>query len=190
MVQLVLPGSNRRAMVRAFWFVLSLLTGVAVAAIIWGLQRPHPLKAGLICAALMAAFVFWQEPTAWRVYRVWNRWFARPVAFATSRVVLRICFLITRLAALGGAPRMQLGSERGVVSAWKPRSSLPAEAYPSLFFGPAGAAPDAGWFTVYYGWARQSGNSWAICLLPFLALLRRLDPEEEKAFTANIYTLF
>jgi hypothetical protein len=47
-----------------------------------------------------------------------------------------------------------------------------------------------GWARAYLGWARHSGNGWAIVLLPFLGLLSLFAEDEEEPISVQNYTLF
>jgi hypothetical protein len=188
MIRIILPGDGRRATLRAFWLSLSLFVGCLVALGARWAQARYPWAAGGAAAALFFGMALIDEALAWRVYRAWNRFLARPIARAIQRLTLRLCFFIIRAAALAGRPDMRLTPAKPGPG-WSTRTSLPRERYEDLFFAATGAfgSDRRG---QYRRWAAHSGHGWALALLPFLALLRWVDPEEEKATAANIYTLF
>ncbi len=190
MIRIILPGTDRRATLRAFWLTLSLAFGCAIGVSLAWTHVKHGWAVAAASTVLFASLVFLSEAAAWRAYRGWNRLLARPVARWTQRLILSLCFWVIRTAALAGRPNMAV-TQTTPGGAWRSRSSLPPTGYESLFFATGLPTPGEGdWRDEYRRWAAQSGHLWAIALLPFLALLRWVNPEEEKAAAGNIYTLF
>ena len=190
MIRIILPGTDRRATLRAFWLTLSLVVGCAIGMSLSWAHVQHARTVAAASALAFASLVFVRETAAWRAYRGWNRFLARPPARRTQRLILRLCFWVIRTAALAGRPNIGV-TQTTQGGAWRPRSSLPPTGYESLFFATGGPSLGAGdWREEYRRWAAQSGHLWAITLLPFLTLLRWVNPEEEKVAAGNIYTLF
>jgi hypothetical protein len=50
--------------------------------------------------------------------------------------------------------------------------------------------PDRGWGANYCNWALDTGNWWAMLLLPFIGMLIWLDSDAQERFPQNLYTLF
>jgi hypothetical protein len=188
MISLTLPPEDRRAVLRSFWIVISLILGTGLWLVGWWFQAPFPLTIGLIAGTVCALLVFVNQEFVRRLYHAWNRRIVRPYANLASRAVMRICFFIILLATGKTGSRFGLG--RHAVTSWERRSSLPAEAYGLPYAAQGEASAGTGWIRGYLSWAIRSGNGWSISLLPFLWFLRLLSYEEKKPFAANIYTLF
>jgi hypothetical protein len=189
-MRMILPRADRRAHLRAFGFAVGAMVSIAIAALFHAAGARHPWVTGLTCGCLLAGFIWADETIGWRLYRGWNRYLAVPGARLAQRTVLRVCFLVIRLAGLVSRSTVRRGFA-GHRPAWMARTSLPANGYERLFFsGTASDADGKGWKAEYRRWAEQGGHAWAVCLLPFLLLLRWVDPGEEKAESGNIYTLF
>jgi hypothetical protein len=179
MIHIILPRADRRVNLRAFWLIITLALGIPVSLLALGGAK-HYLIAGAAVMLGLGALLWLDESTAWRFYRGWNRFLARPIAKAAQGVVLRLCFLLLRAASL----QQGSGLAGGV---WRKRTTLRPEEY---FVGIGSSGDQFSWRREYQRWASESGHLWAVCLLPFLALLRWLSPEEEKIAAGNIYTLF
>ena len=189
MIALTLPVQDRRASLRGFWLTLGALTaapGLAVAS--WSLDGA-PAVATLAAGVVVGSIGYVREGFARRVYGAWNRRLVRPFSALAARIVTRICFFIVLVAAGRSRDRMAL-PHAGSAMGWTPRDSLPVDAYEGLFAAPSPDGSSGAWLTHYLRWASRTGNVWSVALLPFLALLKCLAPEADKAPPPNIYTLF
>jgi hypothetical protein len=186
-MNIALPTTSRRAVLRSFWFVISFLSGLAVMIVAVCLGRLWLITAGAMLAVLLAALVFVRERFVWRLYGAWNHRLAQPLSALSRRLVLKMCYFVIFRAVGRKGSRLPL-TEREGVSAWVSRSSLPPEAYTATFAGADGGG--GGWVRQYLRWAFHSGNAWAAALLPSIILLRLFSGQEEKPVEANIYTLF
>lgn len=190
MIALTLPSEERRTLVRGFWFALSALAPVPWLALAWWFHAAGFVAAGLGAAVLVGSIAFVHEDFVWRVYRAWNRRLVRPFASTAARVVMGICFFVIFIAAGKAGSRLLLSVRGGASTSWTSRGSLSRDAYRSLFAAASPGDASRGWIPDYLGWAWQTGNLWGVSLVPFLAILRLLPRDEEKASQANIYTLF
>ena len=85
-------------------------------------------------------------------------------------------------------PRATAAIAAVAASLWTTRRSLDSSEYRHVFV--TGTVHTGGWIANYAAWAWQSGNLWALSLMPFLMMLRFLPSDEERIDQANIYTLF
>lgn len=187
MVTLTIPAENRRALLRSFWLTLALLAAGSSLMLAWLSGAGAFASLGLGAAVIAGSIPFLNEGVAWRLYRAWNRRLVRPLSDAAARFVMAICFFVVVVAAgRAGRPMAPNGRKAG----WTARGSLPIGAYRELFAAASPASRSRGWARDYVRWARQTGNLWAVSLLPFLAVLGILAGERQNAAPANIYTLF
>jgi hypothetical protein len=188
-IALTLPSQERRALLQGFWFTLSAMAAAPWLALAWWSHVAGFVAAGVGAAVLIGLVPFVHEDVAWRAYSAWNRRLVRPFASTAARVVMRICFFIV-FVAVGQAGSRMLAVHAGASTSWTSRGSLPRDAYRTLFAAASAGGASRGWIPDYLRWAGQTGNLWAVSLLPFIAVLRLLPRDEEKASQANIYTLF
>jgi hypothetical protein len=187
-MNITLPSTSRRAMLRSFWFVISVLSGLTVAILAFWLG-PGMLWASVLMTVALAMLVFVKERFVWRLYGAWNSRLARPVSAILQRVVLRLCYFIVFTAVGRAGSRLPRAEREACASFWSPRSSLAAEAYRAPFAA-VWEGRRGGWVRQYLIWAFRSGNAWAVALLPYIVLLRLCSSPEEKGVAGNIYTLF
>ena len=189
-MNIALPNLQRRGYLRGFSLALSLGAVVAVSLLLVLAGLPHPWTVGLAAGVVICLIGFAQEELVARIYRAWNRRLVRPLSNVITRLLLKTCYSLILAATrkAGQSPRFHIGTQGS--SSWTHRSSVPPEAYAALFVGQQLTSQNQCWVSNYCSWALKTKNVWALSLLPFLALLRWATIEEEKAFTANIYTLF
>ncbi len=190
MITVALPSAERRALVRAFWLSISGLTALPWLAVALWTQEPVFALAGAVAAVLVGSVSSIREGFVWRVYRAWNRRLVQPFVSRATRVVMAVCFFVILVAVGRAGSRMRLAVSDGAFTSWASRTSLARDAYRTLFAAASSGRADAGWIANYWRWATQTGNFWAVSLLPFLAVLKLLTGEEEQAVQADIYTLF
>lgn len=170
----------RRAHLIGFWLVITTIGWLGVTALLLagGLARLVPIATA---AALVLAALGVVRPRATRhVYRAWNI-AARAYAAVARAIILRGCFhLVFGAIGLAGS-RLDTGREARE-SMWIERPAL-AEIGPD---GPAGH----GWILGFVRWAGRSSNVWAVCLVPFLVLIRVFAPDGGGEPPASMYTLF
>jgi len=184
MVPLTLPVEDRRVMVRSFWAVISAGFGWAVWVFLHLIGFPLSWAAGLLAMIGTGLLVLVNERIVRRLYHAWNKRIARPLGKIATEILLRICLLIVFVAVGRAGSRFRF-SEAANSSAWLAarHGSPPVGERLSLRKRPT-------WARSYVAWAVQSGNAWAIVLIPFLWLLRMFAVEQQHATQANIYTLF
>ena len=188
MIALTLPPEDRRTVLRSFWLVFSLISGIGLWLVGRLLHVPFSLTIGLIGGACCGLLVFADQEFVRRLYRAWNRRLVRPFADLASRAVMGICFFIIFLTTGSAGSRIRLRGHR--LTTWQRRSSVPGDVYELPFASPGELSARVGWIRSYLHWAVRSGNAWSISLIPFLWFLRLLSGDKEKTVEANIYTLF
>lgn len=190
MIALTLPSEERQALLRSFWFTLSAMAAAPWLALAWWFHAANFAVLALGIAVLGSLVPFARQDLAWRLYRAWDRRLVRPFASIAARIVMRICFFVIFVAASKAGSRLPLAAHGGASTSWTSRGSLSPDAYRTLFAAGSTSGPSGAWIPNYLRWARQTGNLWSASLLPFLAVLRLLPLDEDKASQGNIYTLF
>jgi hypothetical protein len=186
---LAIPSDERRILLRSFWLTLGLLPATLWLVIGWRTKMPSLAAAAIATLIVLGSLPFVHEPFAWRVYRAWNPRLVRPFAAIAAQVVTWICFCIVLVVGRSSASRMRLDIP-AAPSCWTDRRSLPPDAFRSLTAAPSSRSASGAWVLAFFDAARQSGNLWALSLLPFLAALKLFTREEPEAVQANIYSLF
>lgn len=186
---MVVPVHPRRAWLQSFWIVTCSTSGFFVGGLLAVQLGSMWLAAGLLAGGLLSYIGFLFPAVTLGPYRLWFRildLYCRVVRLAVKVVCFFVIFVIV------GRRKSSLCVDRPTdkASIWLPRTTLPSANYPHEYEGEIGPARLRSWVSVYAAWARSSGNGWAITLLPFLLLLSLLEPEQERAFPAGIYTLF
>ena len=186
---IILPTTPRRAWLMSFWLAICILSGLLFAALTSLLVSPRWFGLGVIVGLGLALPGFLRPQAISILYNVWNR-LARTFARAGRLSVMGICFYVI-LAAVGRTgSSLRLDRPTAGKSLWVPRTTLAPRAYPHQYDNTTKDPRQRGWIATFLSWARESGNWWALPLLPFLVLLSTLDEDTHKIFPANIYTLF
>jgi hypothetical protein len=156
--------------------LLALLSGLLGAGASFGLAA---LAAGTIALAGHR----W-ERLADYAYRVWNRVAKGYAEFARRAVTAIWYWTVLTAVSKSGARKLELGG-----SPWLARGTQAA----STYVGQGGdelsgdARPGLG---EYSRWARSTGRTWALVLLPLLFVLRALESRDPKAPPSDMYTLY
>ncbi|HXG03772.1 MAG TPA: hypothetical protein VNO23_10210 [Candidatus Binatia bacterium] len=190
---LVLPRPPRRAWVRAFWIVVSVMVGGLVAVLAALLTLPAPLArfgpgpvgAGAALVVLLAGLLM--PRLAVLGYRAWSKATRRYARFAGEALIAVWYPVLFGAVGLGGSALLRRRPEPGQ-TLWRAHSTLDADTYRSLDERPA--VDTGGWLGRYARWAVRSRHLWALALVPLLALLAALETEEPEEAPAGIYTLF
>jgi len=183
----VLPSPPRRAWPRAFGLAVGVWAGlgVGVAAPLdpWG-----KAAAGLLTASIAGLLSVLRPAEATVAYRAWNK-AARMYERAACTAVLALCYGVVAAAGCAGSS-LRLQRPAPERSLWYPKATLSLDAYRSQADRPGRPSTGHPWLEVV-AWARRSGNTWAVVLVPFLALIGTLDDRDrDDAAPAGIYTLF
>lgn len=180
----------RRACLRSFLFVITLLSGLCVTSVLALLvPRWFAASAMLTLVLTVVGLLRPHEWTMWLFYRVWNEIASRWASCARG-ILLGICYYVVFVAVGRTGSSLSLERTHPAHSCWVPRITLAPAAYGSQSRLPIGEFPQKGWITNVFSWAARSGNLWACGLLPFLILLSALATDEESEVSDNIYTLF
>ena len=134
----------------------------------------------MVAAGLAVLGLVWPEMAA-LPYRWWNR-IARKLANWATKWLMFVCYHIVFLAVGRMGAGLGLARPAPTESMWIKR----AGAEP----GPVEHNLREHWVKTFFNWTRETGNWWAIGLLPFLLLIAMLDVEREESFPIGIYTLF
>ena len=186
MITLVFPP--RRAWVTSFWLVASLGSGVFVGLLSALLISPRWFGLGVLVALVLALPRPLRRQTI--AYRAWNR-LARDFGRAAHLWLVAISFAIVVVAGGQKGRYLRLARPSSTASLWMPRGTLVPSVYISPYSAATARAPEKGWIATFFSWARQSGNLWALSLLPFFMLLSALRTNQGKSdLPADIYTLF
>jgi hypothetical protein len=189
-MNIALPSTHRRAELRAFWFVVIVPAGLLVPVLAGSLGWPWPIATGVLVPTLLMTVVFLQERFVGLCYQAWNRLLVYPFLVISRHVATRLCYFIVFVAVGRTGSRLPITGSDTSGSFWTLRSSPDLRAY-RVPFGPDHGEPRRfGWVRSYVSWAFHSGNTWAVALLPFLAILWVSRGPQEKKIEGNIYTLF
>jgi hypothetical protein len=184
-----LPRNPRRSFLISFWFVLSITSGLLIGITLSLLFSSQFLGLGVLLALVLVLPGLLRPELVTIPYGMWNK-LVREFARVGSLFLLAICFYVIFMPFGRMRSSLRLTRRPCEESLWVPRETLPSTAYISQYDIPIKGCPRKGWIPNFLLWARQSDNSWAYCLLPFLILLRFLETEEDKSFPKNIYTLY
>jgi hypothetical protein len=186
MSAILLPDPPDRESILGFWISIVLVGGalVAGAGLLVGVA---PLAVAAVvapAAAILLRLGFTRERLIDGVYRFWNRAAARYAQHA-RRMITRIWYhtVITTVARGGEGRRLDMEG-----SSWLTRETMPAAAYGDPGMAPGGES--TGGFRDLARWATRSERSWALVLLPLLAVLRALDTRGRTAAATETYTLY
>ena len=186
---ITLPSSRRPHMLAAFWLATSLSVGMLIGMIGGLALSPRWLFFGLGAAVVMAVPGFLRPQIAAFPYRAWNK-LAREFSRGARHWLTGICYYVILVAVGQTKSSIKLMRPTPQESFWVARLGRTVEHTPH-FDGSAGEPPRRGWIRPYASWAVQSGNAWALGLLPFVVLLSALEvDQQENPLPADIYTLF
>jgi len=175
---------DRRVVVRSFWSVIAGGCGCSVWLFLWFVGLAFPWAFGLLAMIACGLLVMANEGLVRRFYHAWNRRIARPLGKFATKIVLKLCLGIVFVVVGRAGSRFRF-SDTASSSEWLAvqHAALPASERLRLQKRPR-------WIRSYVSWAVQSGNGWAVVLVPFLWLLRMFAVEQQQGTHANIYTLF
>jgi hypothetical protein len=186
----ILPYPPRRAWLRSFALVMGLTGGLLTGVLLSLPVSPRWSASGVFVALVLALPGLLWPQTVSIPYRVWNK-LAREFTRCARLWLTGICFYIAFVAVgrLGSSLRLARPTADG--SLWVPRQSGAPTAYGSPHGVVTAEASQGSWVSAFVSWAVRSGNGWACCLLPFMALLSVLEPAQENGnVPADIYTLY
>ena len=179
----------RRAYVRSFWLTASLLAAIGSAgALVPRVGLPW-IAAGIVVSIAIAALGFYAPLIAKGPCKLWMR-SVDLYCRVTRLAVKAICFFVVFVLVGRTKSSLLLARPVGGGSVWHKRDTLTASTYPYESENITEKVGPLTWRSAYMSWCHASGNRWAVLLLPYLLLLDLLEPEQERALPANIYTLF
>lgn len=184
-----LPIQPRRAYCQGFWIGLCFVVGAAMVVAAAAADKPGWLM-GIVVGVIAAAGVgYWVPDLVRRPYAAWS--LATEAYARIVRLLIKvICFFLVFVAVGRGGSELVLDRKSTRGSMWVPRGVTPREHFAQDYEGAGDNSSERAWIGSYIRWAKNSGNLWAVMLLPFLVLLSVFEPEEERSFPDNIYTLF
>ena len=98
-----------------------------------------------------------------------------------------VCYAVFVTAGRRGLQKTGVVAQGSV---WNPRVTLDPARYAALSARGGGADIPFQWRDEYMAWASDTGNRWAVLLLPFLLMLRFCSVPQERSAESHIYTLF
>ena len=181
-------GPITPAGVRAFGVVISLMTGgVCGLAALAVLPAQHSALVGVLAAGLVFGSDF-AIPNLFRLaYRIWNG-AVRSYSRIARKIVTAICFFVVIGVAGRAGSSLAVGKPRKGQSLWTPHLNKDSKPSESQYM--RGTEREVMGFPALLDWARNSGNGWAVALVPFFALLLALEADATYEAPADIYTLF
>jgi hypothetical protein len=183
-----LPSHPSRACLIAFWLSFSLGASVVAALLLYLLVSPQHSGLGLLSVPTsFLPILFWPKGLI-LCYRIWNR-LAREISRFAQKVILRICFHVVFVAAGFAGSSMRIDRLTSKESLWTDRETVSSNSYFGEHKVSAKRSP-TNWLSSVFSWSQQSGDLLPLCLLPFLLLLRILEPKQETTVPSDIYTLF
>ena len=186
---ITLPNQPRRAWLMSFGLAMSALGGLLFGVFLWIFTSPYWFVVGLMLSLGIALLGMLRPKAILMPYKVWNKLTFYYVRGA--RLLLKfICFHIVLVPLAQTGSSLNVSRPAPTKSLWIPRKPHTVSSYLVQHDGTTSAFPQRGWIRSYLSWAKQSSHLWAICLLPFLILLKIVEDEERSTFPTNIYTLF
>jgi hypothetical protein len=183
------PYPPQRSVLVSFWLVLNLVGGILIGTGVSWVSSPVWFVAGAVFAVVMAIPGLWHPSIASLPYRAWNklaRGFARVARFS----VTAICYYGILVAVGRKRSAVRLLGPTPQESLWISRRGFTGQACPHPD-GIAQEPPHRSWMRSYCSWAIQSGNAWALSILPFIIILAFLEVDQPKnTLSSDIYTLF
>ena len=187
MTMITLPHPPRRAWLMSFWLTISVLLGLMLVGVLSLISPRWSVLGLMLTLGLLVPGVVWPQAVG-KPYRAWNR-LARTFGRGARLLLTGICFCVIVVAGRTGSS-LRLSRPHSLETLWLPRKTLGSTTYLHQHDAPTRESGGKSWIRNYIWWARQSGNLWTISLLPFLILLRTVEPEVRSTYPANIYTLF
>jgi hypothetical protein len=179
----------QRSVLVSFWLVLNLAGGLLIGTLASLCLSPGWFVSGGVFAAVMAVPGLLRPQIVSLPYRAWNK-LARGFARAARFWVTGICYHSIFVAVGQTGSAVKLIRPTPHESLWVSRRAFARQRYPHPD-GIAQELPQRSWISAYCSWAGQSGNFWAISVLPFIIVLAFFEVDEQQnTLPADIYTLF
>ena len=184
-----LPFRPRRHWLLSFWLVVSVLAGVTMGTLGWLLLSPRWTVGAIMLAAGSMTFGMLRPEIMAGGYGVWNE-ASHFVARGVRLALVTICYFVVLVPLHLSGTTLELGRPNRGQSLWVTRRQPTRTAYFKVFEAANGGSPRRAWIASYVSWACETGNVWAVFLLPFLVLLSILDvPDAPRSVPADIYTV-
>lgn len=182
-----LPIRPRRTHLQVFGVTMVLGTGLLAGMIAEQIAAGWFLQISAM-GVILAGIVSMRPTVMSRAYEVW-RSFAELYMRVARWTLKAVCFFILFVIVGRGGSTLPLGFQAGGIQ-WGERKSLSRDEFLLEFEGTAHSVPAGKWFSAYVQWAKRSGNTWVLMLVPFLVLLAYFDEDVQADIPQNIYTLF
>ncbi len=182
---IVLPEPADRSWLSAFGAALGALVALGSLALGGGGQIAVAATAAT-AAGILLLLSIWRPEVFAVLYDLYVR-VTRRAARGVRSIVLRAAHAtVIGCVGLAGSSISREKPRTGE-SLWVERHTLDPAHYASLWDGPGSAR---GGLRDFIRWSFGGGRVWALCLVPFLVLLRVSDTEGGRAFPTRIYTLY
>jgi hypothetical protein len=174
----------------SFWLVLCVVCALLFGGIAWRCCSPGWSAVAVVVMLGCAIIGLWSPRLIFRPYRLWNK-LAAILAYYVRLWIMGVCFYLVFVAVGRTGSPFPIGKSRTVPSRWVKRALQASYASEKCAGQSIEVSPPQSWGRDFYTWTMQTGNWWALCLLPCLFVLALLESEEEEsAFPASMYTLF
>jgi hypothetical protein len=181
-----LPSSPSQACLTSFALAVSLVATPFLAMLV----SPQVSLVVLALFVLTLPLVGLLSPNVLMLgYRAWNK-LARACSCFARDMILRICFYVVFVIAGLSGSLVRMDRPAAAQSSWATRETLAGSAYFGQHKVTATHSSADGWISSSFWRAVRSGEILPLCLLPFLLILRELEPEQERQLPPDIYTLF
>jgi hypothetical protein len=186
---MVLLPTIRGAYLKSFALTLGLGSAVIGCALAYWAGQVRLMILIAVIAALFSIAGIAQPAIMTRPYRQWNnaaRYFAR----GGRLILMGICFYVIFFAVGRAGSAMKLARPLSSLSLWTSKRTNPLAAFLYEFSPTDSHLHQTDWLGSYLYWCKSSGQFWAICLVPFLAMLAAVEIYTDRRFPVGVYTLF
>lgn len=163
--------------------MVNLGVGIVAGALLALIVSPWAVPA--VCLGATGSILLgWVWPkVASTPYRVWNGLARRYAHLAHLLASLATYYVVFVAVSLAGSKLALDPGKPGQASMWVPLQEKKEAEEVRL---------GRWWVMDYVGWARKTGNWWALACLPFFVLLSALGRRQtaESSFPSSIYTLY
>ncbi len=186
---MILLPPSRLAYLRSFSIALTLLNLSVVSILALCFRFGASLMFGSVLLVGLPLAGLFRPEVMKKPYAFWN---SAAVLFSrVARLMLTAtCFYIIFLIVGRAGSAIDLSTLVKTKSLWNQRRTLAPAEFAREFPLNKKIRTSAGWLGGFRSWAWNSGQLWALFLLPFLIMLSGLENSREPRLPDGLYTLF